>query len=92
MTDRFVLCRREINDFGEAARYCAKPITKKNALNWCEGCRSRLPLWPQDNAPTPHDCGVDAEHCHICRERYGLDGAELNPNEIGMIQYSKEVA
>ena len=33
-------CRREIN-----GKLCMKPITKKNAHEWCPGCFSRLPFW-----------------------------------------------
>ena len=44
--ERFVLCRRTLNDHGAPVAYCARPITVANALDWCEGCRARLPLWP----------------------------------------------
>lgn len=42
-------CRRETyNERGDVAKVCMKPITKVNALNWCQECRERLPLWPRD--------------------------------------------
>lgn len=47
-SEKFVLCRRETNDFGAPVTYCGKPIKTPNALNRCEGCRKNLPLWPKD--------------------------------------------
>ena len=44
--DHYVLCRRDIGPIGEK-RYCAKPIKKKNNMDWCETCLSRLPFWPK---------------------------------------------
>lgn len=29
---------------------CGQRITRRNALGWCQDCRSRLPLWPPDEA------------------------------------------
>jgi hypothetical protein len=46
----FVLCRRDISDFGEAPRFCAKPIMTPNDSNRCPDCLARLPLWPADDA------------------------------------------
>lgn len=43
--DTFVLCRRDLAGLG-AVRYCARPIKTPNPSNWCDDCRSRLPLWP----------------------------------------------
>jgi hypothetical protein len=41
-------CRREIGAANEniSPLFCMKPVAKKNALDWCEACRERLPLWP----------------------------------------------
>lgn len=36
-------CRRE----KIAGTPCGNAITKSNSLNWCNGCRVRLPLWPR---------------------------------------------
>ena len=47
----YKLCRREVvRPSGEVGPHNAT-ITKKNALNWCEGCRASLPFWPADDAP-----------------------------------------
>jgi len=43
-----VLCRRDLADFGQPAKYCCKPVEVRNALGWCEEDRARLPLWPAD--------------------------------------------
>lgn len=45
-TDAFVLCRREVSDFGEPKRFCCKPIKTKHSLNWCDEDLARLPFWP----------------------------------------------
>lgn len=42
----YTLCRRDRAELGQPHDYCCKSIKTKNALNWCEGCRERLPLWP----------------------------------------------
>jgi len=42
----YVLCRREISDFGEPKRFCCKPIKTKSRLNWCDEDLARLPFWP----------------------------------------------
>lgn len=43
---KFVLCRKKTNDIGEPTQFCAKPITKANALDWCAEHFSRTPIWP----------------------------------------------
>lgn len=43
--ERFVLCRRDIGDFG-TVKYCGRPIKVPNQANWCGGCAERLPIWP----------------------------------------------
>ena len=46
-------CRREIG-----GKFCMKPITQVNALDWCASCRERLPLWPlnpQEMKDIKHD-------------------------------------
>lgn len=45
MSDKIVICRRDIGEIGERV-YCAKPITTPNGLNWCLECSRRLPIWP----------------------------------------------
>ena len=42
----FNICRRQLNDEGEAVKYCTGRINKANALDWCDKCRERLPFWP----------------------------------------------
>jgi hypothetical protein len=43
----FKLCRREpIEKENSPVKFCAKPIDKPNANNWCAECRKRLPYWP----------------------------------------------
>jgi hypothetical protein len=50
MEAEYKLCRREVTrPSGDVGPHNAT-ITKKNALNWCEACRERLPLWPKDEA------------------------------------------
>ncbi len=49
MAERFVLCRRDLSDFGEPMRYCAKPITKANDSDFCEDHRKNFPLWPAND-------------------------------------------
>ena len=44
---RFVLCRRDVGPIGERD-YCSKPINRAHALDWCDSCLSRLPLWPSE--------------------------------------------
>jgi hypothetical protein len=43
-------CRREVSvsrpDNTWILKPCYEPIQKANSLDWCEGCRKRLPLWP----------------------------------------------
>lgn len=34
-------CRRE-----KAGKPCGAPIRRANPLDWCDGCRERLPFWP----------------------------------------------
>ncbi len=46
-SERFVLCRRDLDPIGDSRKFCAKPITKKNPANWCAGCLVELPIWPQ---------------------------------------------
>lgn len=56
MADRYVLCRKDLAELGQAPRFCAKPInsaTKPNAFGWCDGCRAALPYWPTTDEPTP---------------------------------------
>jgi hypothetical protein len=48
--DRYVLCRRDLADIGAEPRYCCKEINTPNALNWCDGCHQRLPLWPTEDS------------------------------------------
>ena len=58
---RYVLCRRDVGEIGER-KYCSKPIKRRNPLNWCEGCASRLPIWPTDsNAESVKAYAVSAE-------------------------------
>lgn len=82
MADSPNYCRRIVSraqpDTSWKDGFCNDPIEKKNALDWCEGCRkARLPMWPQDDAVSI--LVVD-------------DTPELNPNELGVILYSKEIA
>lgn len=51
MAEKIVLCRRDVSDFGEAARFCSKSITTPNASNLCDDCRKNFPLWPKEDAP-----------------------------------------
>lgn len=87
MADTPNYCRRLVSriqpDNTWVEGFCHEKIEKKNALDWCEGCRKRLPLWPKDDA-TAADAAAEAVRSD--------DTPELNPNEMGMVQYSKEVA
>lgn len=42
----YVLCRRDLSGFGEAPRFCSKPIKTKNDSDLCDECRSHRPFWP----------------------------------------------
>ena len=44
----YILCRRNLADIGAHPNYCCKPINKQNPMDWCEECRVRLPIWPQE--------------------------------------------
>lgn len=44
---KFVLCRNTVNPIGQPVRYCGRPIRNRNPLDWCDGCREILPVWPQ---------------------------------------------
>ena len=50
-----ILCRRILSDLGEPVKYCCQPIEVRNALDWCEADRSRLPLWPTDEVETTEE-------------------------------------
>lgn len=43
-------CRREVSvskpDNTWVLKPCYDKIETPNALDWCDGCRKRLPLWP----------------------------------------------
>lgn len=43
----YTLCRRDRAELGQQHDYCCKSIKTKNALNWCDDCRARLPMWPK---------------------------------------------
>lgn len=43
-------CRREIEARKLTSLYCMNPIETLNALDWCNDCRKRLPLWPKDDS------------------------------------------
>lgn len=45
--ERFVLCRNTVNPIGAPLSYCGRPIKQRNTLDWCDGCRAILPVWPQ---------------------------------------------
>ncbi len=45
----FVLCRRDVSDFGQAPKFCAKPIKTPNSSDRCDDCLARLPMWPTDD-------------------------------------------
>ena len=45
--EKYVLCRRQVQEIGEPVKYCARPIKKENSANWCQECGKRLPIWPQ---------------------------------------------
>lgn len=49
MEHDYKLCRREIAE----GRLCNKTIAKKNAMNWCEEHRYRLPFWPVEGLIGP---------------------------------------
>lgn len=55
-------CRREVSVMNPDNTWTPKPcgdrISKKNALNWCDGCRARLPLWPADSAPIAQEAAT----------------------------------
>jgi hypothetical protein len=42
-------CRREIALDEKTRLLCMNRITTKNALEWCERCREKLPLWPAND-------------------------------------------
>ena len=51
MAEKIVLCRRDVAEIGAGVKYCARsinPRSKPNALAWCDQCRARLPLWPEN--------------------------------------------
>ena len=67
MDQDYKYCRREA-DWKDYGKLCGNRIDKKNALNWCESCRSaRLPFWPADE-PTPAEVAA-AETCRECGMR-----------------------
>jgi hypothetical protein len=49
--EKFVLCRRDLADIGQPKKFCAKPIKKRNPLDWCEDCYSRRLIWPGMDVP-----------------------------------------
>jgi hypothetical protein len=54
MGHEFVLCRRDSSETGAEPKFCARPISKPNDLNWCAECRKRLPLWPDNLTHDQH--------------------------------------
>lgn len=56
---RYALCRRDRADFGAAPSYCCASIKTPNVLNWCDGCRARLPLWPP--GPLPKEVSPESD-------------------------------
>ena len=54
-------CRREID-----GKPCGQLIARVNALDWCNVCRARLPVWPTEAAEIEDD---GEEIARICRAK-----------------------
>lgn len=71
-------CRRPVG----ADRLCMGAIRTPNALEWCDVCRERLPLWPSasDVEPCRH-CGfVGRGHIHTKPPEPEVTAALLRQN------------
>lgn len=82
MATVFVLCRRELQDFGELKKFCSKPISRANDLDWCDECRSRLPFWPLDRCEfcsTPAAITVKGA---VSKKQYRVCSTHVNDSRL----------